>query len=68
MIKNVHFLAFDYGDVSRKKIDYVLLYCDSIPETAAEWAKIIGSKTNIPIHTKYPTIFDRSVAERFNAT
>jgi len=50
-----------------KNIDYVLLYCDSIPETAAEWAKIIDGKTNIPIHTRYPMIFDRNVAERFNA-
>jgi len=50
-----------------KKIDYVLLYCDSVPETAAEWAKIIDGKTNIPIHTRYPIIFDRNIAERFNA-
>jgi len=50
-----------------KKIDYVLLYCDGVPETAAEWAKIIDGKINIPIHTRYPMIFDRNIAERFNA-
>jgi len=50
-----------------KNIDYVLLYCDSIPETAAEWAEIIGGKINIPMHTRYPAIFNRTIAERFNA-
>jgi len=50
-----------------KNIDYVLLYCDGIPEIAAEWAEIIGGKINIPMHTRYPAIFNRNVAERFNA-
>jgi hypothetical protein len=52
---------------AERKLDYVLLYCDGVPETAAERAKIIGGSTNIPIHTKFPMIFDRNIAERFNA-
>ena len=50
-----------------KNFDYVLLYCDGVPETAAEWAKIIGGKINIPMHTNYPSLFNRKIAERFNA-
>lgn len=54
-----------------KNIDYALLPCDGVynmdlPE-AAECAKIIGAKHNIPIHMKPGELFDRSRAESFDS-
>ena len=55
-----------------KKIDYALLPCDGFynmdGKEAAECAKIIGAKHNIPIHTGPfdeggPKLFDRKIAE-----
>ena len=57
---------------SMKNIDYALLPCDGSynmdAKEAAECAKIIGAKHNIPIHTGpfeegAPKIFDRAIAE-----
>ena len=55
-----------------KNLDYALLPCDGFynmdPKEAAECAKIIQAKHNIPIHTGpfeegVPKIFDRAIAE-----
>ena len=53
-----------------KKIDYAFFPCDGfynmdLPE-AAECAKIIGARFNIPIHLKPGELFDRQRAEAFN--
>ena len=53
-----------------KKIDYSLFPCDGfynmdLPE-AAECAKLIGARVNIPIHLKPGELFDRQRAEAFN--
>ncbi|MCL1858799.1 MAG: MBL fold metallo-hydrolase [Oscillospiraceae bacterium] len=56
---------------SEKEIDYALLPCDGVynmnAEEAAECAKIIGAKHNIPMHTKVGELFDREIAENFDA-
>lgn len=58
--------------LKQKNIDYALLPCDGAynmdANEAAECAKIIGAKHNIPIHTGpfengAPKLFDRSIAE-----
>ena len=55
--------------LSEKNLDYALMYCDGIPELAADWAEIIGVRYNIPMHTNTNRgiLLDRSVAERFSA-
>jgi len=66
------------GDTSRtksmesfaqKKIDYALFPCDGFynmnPEEAAECAKLIGARKNIPIHLKPGELFNRECAEAF---
>jgi L-ascorbate metabolism protein UlaG (beta-lactamase superfamily) len=56
---------------AKKKIDYALFPCDGIynmdPEEAAECAKLIGARVNIPIHMKPGELFDRERAETFLA-
>jgi len=53
------------------ELDYALLPCDGIYnmglEEAAECAELIGAKNNIPIHIKPGELFDRELAEQFNA-
>ena len=58
--------------LSAKGLDYALLPCDGAynmdAKEAAECAKLIGAKHNIPIHTGpfengAPKIFDRAIAE-----
>ena len=58
--------------LSAKELDYALLPCDGAynmdVKEAAECAKMIGAKHNIPIHTGpfesgAPKLFDRSIAE-----
>ena len=58
--------------ISKKNLDYVLLPCDGAynmdAKEAAECAKLIGAKHNIPIHTGpfengAPNLFNRSIAE-----
>ena len=56
-----------------KKIDYAFYCCDGTynmdVDEAAECAKIVGAKRNVPYHVggKRGTFFDRSRAEKFNA-
>jgi len=52
-----------------KKIDYSFFPCDGFynmdPDEAAECAKLIGARVNIPIHLKPGALFDRECAEKF---
>ena len=52
-----------------KKIDYAVFPCDGFynmdMEEAAECAKLIGARVNIPIHMKPGELFDRERAETF---
>jgi len=52
-------------------LDYAFLPCDGVynmdAAEAAECALIIGAKNNVPIHTKPGALFDREIAESFNA-
>jgi Predicted Zn-dependent hydrolases of the beta-lactamase fold len=54
-----------------RKLDYALLPIDGFynmnAAEAAECAKLIGAKVNIPVHMKPGELFDRTVAETFNA-
>jgi L-ascorbate metabolism protein UlaG (beta-lactamase superfamily) len=54
-----------------KKFDYALFPCDGVynmdAKEAAECAKIVGAKNNIPYHTKPEQLFDKEVAENFDA-
>jgi len=54
-----------------KKLDYALLPIDGRynmdAKEAAECAKLIGACVNIPVHMKPGELFDRKVAEAFNA-
>lgn len=74
------FKLYFTGDTSRTEsmgllsplgLDYALFCCDGHynmgPDEAAECAKIIGAKHNIPVHMKPGALFDREAAERFNA-
>jgi len=53
------------------ELDYALLPCDGVYNMdaieAAECAVIIGAKNNVPIHTKPGVLFDREIAESFDA-
>lgn len=53
-----------------KKIDYAFLCCDGFYnmglEEAAECAKLIGAKHNVPVHLKPGELFDRTLAEQFS--
>jgi L-ascorbate metabolism protein UlaG (beta-lactamase superfamily) len=60
--------------LAEKKIDYAFYCCDGTYnmdlDEAAECAKIVGAKHNIPYHVggkRGPTAFDRQRAEKFNA-
>jgi len=52
-----------------KKLDYAFLCTDGIYnmnlEEAAECAKLIGAKHNVPVHLKPGEAFDRELAEKF---
>ena len=52
-----------------KKLDYAFLCCDGFYNMglaeAAECAKIIGAKHNVPVHMKPGELFDRALAEQF---
>ncbi|MDR0469460.1 MAG: MBL fold metallo-hydrolase [Peptococcaceae bacterium] len=54
-----------------KSLDYVVFPCDGFynmdMDEAAECAKLIGAKHNIPIHLKPGELFDRERAEGFDA-
>jgi len=54
-----------------RKLDYVFLCADGHYnmglDEAAECAKIIGAKNNVPVHLKPGELFDRGMAEKFDA-
>ena len=53
-----------------RNIDYAFLCGDGFYnmslEEAAEAAKLIGAKHNVPVHLKPGELFDRALAEKFN--
>ena len=53
-----------------KKLDYAFLCCDGFYNMdlveAAECAKLIGAKHNVPVHLKPGELFDREMAEQFD--
>jgi len=55
--------------LAAKKLDYALFPCDGFYnmdlDEAAECAKLIGARVNIPIHMKPGELFDRERAEGF---
>jgi L-ascorbate metabolism protein UlaG (beta-lactamase superfamily) len=55
--------------LAAKKLDYAFLCCDGFYnmslEEAAECAKLIGAKHNVPVHLKPGELFDRTMAEQF---
>jgi len=54
-----------------RKLDYAFLCADGFYnmnlEEAAECAKLIGAKHNVPVHLKPGELFDMEMAEQFNA-
>lgn len=56
---------------SARNLDYALLPCDGVYnmdiEEAAECARLIGAKHNIPIHMSPGKLFDKKRAEEFDA-
>ena len=54
-----------------KKLDYAFLCADGFYnmslEEAAEAAKLIGARHNVPVHIKPGALFDRALAEQFKA-
>ena len=52
-------------------LDYAILCGDGVynmnPEEAAECARLIGAKHNIIIHVKPKALFDREIAEKWDA-
>ena len=54
-----------------RKLDYAFLCGDGFYnmglEEAAECASLIGAKHNVPVHLKPGELFDRGMAEQFNA-
>jgi len=56
---------------SARKLDYAFFPCDGFynmdMEEAAECATLTGARVNIPIHMKPGELFDRQLAETFNA-
>ena len=59
------------ADLAARGLDYTFLCCDGFYnmglEEAAECAALIGSKHNVPVHMKPGELFDREIAEQFNA-
>jgi len=55
---------------SAKKLDYAFFPCDGFYnmdlKEAAECARLIGARFNIPIHLKPGELFDRALAEKFD--
>ena len=59
------------SEFAAKKLDYAFLCADGhynmgLAE-AAECAKIIGARRNVPVHLKPGALFDRGLAEQFDA-
>lgn len=61
----------EMADMAAIHLDYVLLPIDGIynmdAKEASECARIIGAKHSIPIHMKPGVLFDRRIAETFDA-
>ena len=59
------------NDFAARGLDYALLPCDGIYnmglDESAECAVLIGAKHNIPIHMKPGELFDRTIAEKWDA-
>ncbi|MCL2497742.1 MAG: MBL fold metallo-hydrolase [Symbiobacteriaceae bacterium] len=59
------------ADLSNRDIDYAFFCCDGEYnmdlEEAAEAAKLVGAKNNVPVHLKPGELFDRDLAEAFKA-
>ena len=56
---------------AERKLDYALLPVDGFynmdVKEAAEAARLIGARVNIPVHMKPGELFDRKIAESFDA-
>jgi len=56
---------------AKRKLDYALLPIDGFynmdSNGAAECARLIGARVNIPVHMKPGELFDRKIAEAFDA-
>ena len=59
------------GAFADRTLDYALLCCDGVynmdPKEAALCARTIGARHNIPIHMKPSELFDRAIAESWDA-
>jgi len=57
------------ADFAARNLDYAFLCCDGIYNMnlaeAADCAKLIGARHNVPVHLKPGELFDRSMAEQF---
>jgi len=57
------------AEFAAKNLDYALLSCDGFYNMglaeAAEAAREIGAKHNVPVHLKPGALFDRALAEQF---
>jgi len=59
------------AEFAAREFDYAFLCCDGFYnmglDEAAECAKLIGAKHNVPAHMKPGELFDRALAEQFAA-
>lgn len=59
------------AEFAAKKLDYAFLCCDGYYNMglveAAECAALIGARHNVPAHIKPGALFDRTLAEQFDA-
>ena len=59
------------AEFAAKKLDYAFLCCDGYYNMglaeAAECAKLIGARHSVPVHIKPGALFDRTLAEQFEA-
>jgi len=58
------------AEFAAKELDYAFLCCDGHYnmglKEAAECARLIGAKHNVPVHLKPGELFDRALAEQFD--
>ena len=59
------------AEFAARKLDYAFLCCDGVYnmglQEAAECAELIGARHNVPVHMKPGELFDRTIAEQFEA-
>ena len=59
------------AEFAKRNLDYTFLCADGFYnmdlEEAAECAKLIGAKHNVPVHLKPGELFDKEMADQFNA-